>query len=155
MRLTLTIIIAILLQSLNIFGQTRTVTGKVIGEDLEVMPYVIIKNSDTVLLGTTDLDGKFVIEIPVTTKTLRFGWYGYEWKTINLPAECNHLDIILMEFVIYDYISLRKVNRLRMKRFEKLPELHSTAYKKGIFKSQLPCYEQTFEPFKPIARKVN
>jgi len=131
------------------------VTGKVIGEDLEVIPFVMIKNSDTALLGTTDLDGKFEIEIPITTKILRSGWIGYEWRTINLPAECNHLDIILMTSDTYDYISLKKLNRLRMKRFEKLPELHSTAYKKGIFKSQLPCYEQIFEPFKPIARKVN
>jgi hypothetical protein len=60
------------------------------------------------------------------------------------------MEIILMYSVNYDYNSLKKVDKLRMKRFEKLTELHLAAYKKGIFSTQQSCYEQKF---KPIAKK--
>jgi hypothetical protein len=134
------------LLTLNTFGQTRTITGKVISEDLQVLPQVKILNSDTALLATTDIDGKFKIEIPADTKNLLIGAVGYEWASINLTNNCNKLDIILMNNGHYDYISLKKVDRLRMKRFKKLSELHLTAYQKGMFVTDEPCYEQTFMP---------
>jgi hypothetical protein len=146
MRLALIMSLAFILASSNIFGQTRMITGKVINENLEAISEVRIKNSDTVLLGKTDTEGKFTIEIPTTTKTLLFSWIGYEWKSIKLSANCDTLEIILMYNAIYDYISLKKIDKLRMKRFEKLPELYSEAYKRGIFINQLPCYEQKFNP---------
>ncbi len=42
------------------YGQTRTITGKVIDAfDLTSISEVRIQNKDTVLLGTTDKNGRF------------------------------------------------------------------------------------------------
>jgi hypothetical protein len=46
----------------------------------------------------------------------------------------------------YDFMTLKKVDRLRMKRFNKLPELHKEAFEKGIFKTENACYTQEFIP---------
>ena len=51
-----------------------------------------------------------------------------------------------MESGTYDFISLKKVDKLQMKRFKKLSELHLTAYQKGIFTTEQPCYEQNYIP---------
>jgi hypothetical protein len=144
MRLTAIIFSVCLVVNLNLNGQTRIITGRVITEDLEILPGVRIQNSDTTLLGTTDIDGRFEIELPLGTDKLLISWIGMEWKSIQLPINCNHLDIILMYDAIYDFMSARKVDRLIMKRIKKLPELHLTAYEKGIFKTKEPCYGQDF-----------
>jgi hypothetical protein len=46
----------------------------------------------------------------------------------------------------YDFKTPKKVDRLRMKRFKKLPELHKEAFAKGIFKTDKVCYTQEFMP---------
>jgi hypothetical protein len=145
MRLAIILLIAFLMSSFDIFGQTRNVSGKIINENLEAIPEVRIRNSDSVLLATTDINGKFEIVIPTTTKILLFDWVGYERKSINLTTNCDTLEIILMYNMTYDFISPTKVDKLRIKRFEKLPELYSAAFKRGIFNSQQPCYAQNFE----------
>ncbi|MDD3788028.1 MAG: hypothetical protein PHO94_04965 [Petrimonas sp.] len=43
-------------------------------------------------------------------------------------------------------MSPKKVDRLRKKKFEKLPELHSQAFQKGLFKTEKPCVIREFEP---------
>ena len=147
MRFT-SISIVFLLLTLTTFGQSRPIKGKVIGENLEVISQVTIQDSNTVLLGMTDIDGKFKIEIPVNITTLFIGRFGYEWALITLPTNCDHLDIILMARSSFDFITVRKVNRLRLERFKKLSDLHLTAYKKGIFLADKTCYKQTFTPIK-------
>lgn len=47
----------------------------------------------------------------------------------------------------YDFITLKKVDRLRMKRFKKLPKLHKEAFEKGIFKTDKACYKQEIIPY--------
>ena len=42
----------------------------------------------------------------------------------------------------YDFITLKKVDRLRMRIFKKLPKLHKEAFEKGIFKTDKACYTQ-------------
>jgi hypothetical protein len=46
----------------------------------------------------------------------------------------------------YDFMSLKKVDRLRMKRFKLLPELHKKAFEEGIFKTDMACYTREFIP---------
>ena len=54
--------------------------------------------------------------------------------------------LILFLASTYDFISPKKVDRLREKEFEKLPELHSQAFQKGLFKTEKTCVIRKFEP---------
>jgi hypothetical protein len=46
-------------------------------------------------------------------------------------------------------MTLRKVDRLRKKKFDNLPSLHSDAVRNGLFKNNNICYEIVFKPDKP------
>jgi len=47
----------------------------------------------------------------------------------------------------YDFKTPKKIDKLRLKRFEKLPALHKEAFVKGIFKTENACYTQEFVPY--------
>ena len=153
MRISTILIIAILFLSLNLNGQNRIISGRVISEYLEPLPMVYIHNSDTLLLGKTDMDGRFIISIPQETEQLLFGTVGMEWTEIKLKKDCDTVEVVMMCGVTYDFITLRKVDRLRKKRFDKLPIAHSDAVRNGLFKNINICYERVFkayEPAKPV-----
>ncbi len=131
--------------SISLLGQTRLIQGKVIDEiSFECIPYATIYSFDTIEIGKTNIEGQFKIEIPQNTERLIFAFVGMEWAPIKLHSNCDTIEIIMMNSSTYDFISLKKVERLRMKRFKKLPKLHKEAYEKGIFKTLESCYEQTF-----------
>lgn len=144
--MTLRIIISFitLLLVTDVLGQTRSLTGKVIDDEFNPLPQVWISNADTVLLSTTDMGGNFSITIPSDTKTLIVATVGMEWKSLDLLNDCNNLDIILQLASTYDFMSPAKVDRLRKKQFDKLPALHQSAFAKGIFKTDKPCYVDKF-----------
>lgn len=154
MRFITLICFVIILINLNLRGQTKIITGRVIDEDLETIPGAMIQNSDSILIGTADLDGYFKIEVPQETDTLLFTFVAMEWKTIKLHQNCDSVDVIMMYFAIYDFMAANRIDRLRMKRFKKLPELHYLAYEKGLFTTQQPCYEQYFVPLKERLRAI-
>jgi hypothetical protein len=125
-------------------GQTSSLSGKVIDSDFNQLPIVNIYNRDTVLLATTDRNGDFLINITQNPKTLIIATVGMEWKFLDIADNCNNLEIILLPRYTYDFMSLRKVDRLRKKQFNKLAALHKSAYEKGVFKSEKPCYIDKF-----------
>ncbi|AHW62336.1 hypothetical protein FH5T_19840 [Draconibacterium orientale] len=118
--------------------------GRIITEDLEELPGVWIQNRDTLLIGKTDLNGYFKIEIPPETNKLLLSFIGMEWTIINLKQNCDIIEVVMMYDVIYDFMASRKVNRLRLKRFKELPKLHRAAYENGIFLTEEQCYVQDF-----------
>jgi hypothetical protein len=126
----------------------------VISEDLEPMPMLDIKNSDNVLLGKTDMDGRFKINIPQETESLLFLYVGMEWADIGLKKDCDTVEVVMMYDGTYDFMSSRKIDRLRKKRFNKLPIVHSEAVRKGIFKNNSTCYNREFKPEKPILDSI-
>ena len=128
----------------HVVGQTRTLTGKIIDDNFQPFIQVKIFNLDTVQLGKSDMTGSFSITIPSDTKTLIIADVGMEWKRLNLSDSCNNLEIILLPRWTYDFKTLKKVDRLRKKQFDKLPTLHKTAFEKGVFKSDKPCYVDNF-----------
>jgi hypothetical protein len=67
-----------------------------------------------------------------------------EWKFIDFLNNCNNLEVILQLSATYDFMSARKIDKLRKKEFDKLPVLHQSAFEKGIFKSSKPCYIDKF-----------
>ncbi|NBW36191.1 MAG: hypothetical protein EBR30_14455 [Cytophagia bacterium] len=125
-------------------AQTRTITGKVIDEYFDDLPGVHIQNSDTIQLGTTDINGEFEIEIPINTDSLLFGFIGMELTPIKLTAKCDRIEIVMMVYVSYHNKSGKQIDKLRKKRFDNLSKIHSIAFSKGQFLSDKPCYERKF-----------
>jgi hypothetical protein len=158
MRIATILIIATLFLSQNLNGQNRIISGRVISEYLEPLPMVYIQNSDTLLLGKTDMDGRFTISIPKETGRLLFGDVGMERTEIILKKDCDTVEVVMMYGVIYDFITLKKADRLRKKRFDNLPNLHSDAVKNGLFENRNICYERVFKedcPPKPVLDSIN
>lgn len=129
---------------LVVHAQELKLKGRIIAEDLEVLPEVKITNQKNELLGITDIEGKFEISIPSKTLKLHIYFIGMETTIIELSSNCIFLEVVLMFDVLYDFISLKKADRLRIKRFKNLPELHKEAFEKGIFKTDKRCYTQEF-----------
>lgn len=148
MRQISIIILLISIFVADLSAQRKTIKGRIISEDLETLPGVKIQDADTVLLGTTGIDGRFTITIPQETKKLIFSWVGMEWTSIELFPGCDNLEVIMMIEVIYDFASLKKVNRLRKRRFKKLHKVRVLAIDKGLFEEKDACYLQEFIPYK-------
>jgi hypothetical protein len=131
-----------------VYGQ-RTIKGRLIDENFEILPASRVYNADMHQLGEIDSEGFFEVSVPTESDKLLFGFLGYEFATVSIPANCNYLEVILLYRGTYHYRSNRKVDRLRKKGFDKLPELHKKAVEKGIFKMDSPCYTREFIPDKP------
>ena len=130
----------------SLFAQTKTLKGRVIDDFLDPIPFALIMINDTVEVGKTDLQGYFKVKVPFLAKRIEFMQIGYEQTTIEVIDECNELEVMMMADFTYDFITLKKVDRLRMKRFKQLPILRKQAFEKGIFKTEKPCYTQDFIP---------
>lgn len=139
--------ILMLTSFLFVKAQDLTLKGRIIAEDLEVLPEVKITNQKNELIGVTDIEGKFEISIPNEVLILNINLVGMEPTIIELSTNCNFLEVVVMIETLYDFISLKKVDRLRMKRFKKLPEIHKEAFEKGLFKTDKACYKQEFIPY--------
>jgi len=142
--LILFIVLSVSISSL--YSQNRTIKGRVISEFLETLPYVSIVIHDTVEVGKTDLNGFFKIEIPVSVKKILFRSVGIGLASTEFVDTCAEVEVVMIVSFTYDFITLQKVDRLRMKRFKKLPELHKEAFEKGLFKTDKACYTQEFIP---------
>ena len=135
---------SLLFQTLNIFGQTRTIKGKIILElDLTPIHGVRLEYADSSLMAVTDENGEFNVQVPTRPLTISIGGGGFEPTKITLSDSCETVDIILMASFYYDFMTLKKVDRLRLKRFKTLPDLHLAAFEKGIFSTRQACYQQS------------
>ena len=147
MKKLLIIFIVLSVSTCSLYSQNKTIKGRVIDDNLETLPYVSIVINDTVEVGRTDLNGFFQIDIPISVKKILFGSVGLDPATIELVDKCDEVEVVMMLSGTYDFITLKKVDRLRMKRFKKLPELHKEAFEKGIFKTDKACYTKEFIPY--------
>lgn len=128
--------------------------GRIIDQFLESAAAISIFDKDTTEIGKSDFNGYFKISLPEETDKLIFAGVGYEWSTITIPKECNNPEIILFLAATYDFMSPRKVDRLRKREFEKLPELHFQAFQKGLFKTKKNCVIREFEPDFPDLKEI-
>ena len=153
MRIAAILILIILFNNWGLNGQTRTISGRVVSEDLEAMPGVIVQNRDKFLLAKTDLEGRFKINIQNETDKLIFSCIGMELTQIELHDKCATVEVVMLYAATYDFFTSRKVDRLRKKRFDDLPSLHSDAVRTGLFNNDNICYENVFithNPTKPV-----
>ena len=131
----------------SLYAQNRTIKGRVLDEDLETLPYVSILVNDTVIVGRTDLNGYFQISIPLSEKRLLFNFVGMESASTELADKCNEVEVVMMLSSTYDFITPRKIEKLQLKRFKKLPERHKKAFEKGLFKTGNACYKREYLPY--------
>lgn len=125
--------------------ETKVLIGRVISEDLEPLPKANIYSIDSTVLGSTDLEGYFRIEVPTETNELLIRFIAMEWTHVKFKDDCPNLEAIVMLHVIYDFISAKSERRKRYRRFKKLPEKHLEAYNMGLFKSEKPCVCYVFK----------
>jgi hypothetical protein len=125
--------------------ETKKIKGRIISENLELLPKANIYDMDTSVLGLTDMDGFFQIEVPSETDKLLLGFIGMEWMSVKIEDDCQNLEMIIMADVIYDFMTPKKIARKRKKRFKQLPKKHTEAYEKGIFQSSEPCVCYVFK----------
>ncbi|MDJ1501259.1 hypothetical protein [Xanthocytophaga agilis] len=130
------------------YGQVRTVTGKIVGED-ELTPLinVSIRSIDTIQLGVTDINGNFTVELPAGTNQLLLSALAMEWTLIKILPSCTNLEIIMLIDGHHDFMTLRKENRIRHRYFKNREKLHLAAYQKRIFTADSPCFTYIFQKY--------
>lgn len=153
MKKKLMVFILLCNSAYSLYAQNRTIKGRVIDDGLKTLPYLPIVINDTVKIGKTDLNGFFQIEIPVSVKKISLEFIGYYPATFELSDNCDEVELIMMSTYTYDFITARRADKLLMKRFMKLPDLHRQAFEKGLFKTGKACYKQEFVPFYHKKRK--
>lgn len=154
MKIKYVIIILILFLGFFVNGQNRSVYGKVISEDLVPLAGAQIRNSDNELLGETDFDGRFKINISQKNDSLFFRYTGMESTDVKLKEDCDNIEVIMMHFVIYDFISSKKIDRLRKKRYDNLNNIHLKAINNRLFHNNNICYDRYFVAQKPELDKI-
>jgi|SRR5688572_15213410 len=143
------VLLTLLLTPLLSNGQTRTITGRVLFDDLTPGYEAKIWTHDTVQLGTSELNGDFKIELPTDKDEIEIGMIGMEIASVRVPPNCSRVEIIIIPDGTYHYRSHKKVDRIRKSLFDKIPELHSNAFTNGLFTTPTPCYTREFRPYKP------
>ena len=148
MKKLITIFILLSVSTSSLYSQNKTIKGRVIDNHfLNTLSYVTIMINDTVKVGRTDLKGFFQIDVPVSVRKILFGDVGLEPTTIELADTCNEVEVVMMLSGTYDFKTPKQVDKLRIKEFKKLPELHKEAFEKGLFKTDKACYTQEFIPY--------
>lgn len=149
------LILTLFFLSINLNGQSRIIRGRVLSEDLEPLPGLKIRDSNDSTLGITDMDGQFEINIDSQTDSLFFRYIGMEWTDVRLNQNCDLVEVLIMYDVLYHYISSKKIDRLRKRRFEDLSKKHYEAVEKDLFTSKNICFERSFEPYKPALDAIS
>lgn len=103
------------LQSTLSFAQNRTVTGVVVDERDEPVIGANVMVKGTAKGTITDLDGKFIISAPKSSKLLEVSFIGYTTQTVTISDKVLHIKlaesaVALDEVVAIGYGSAKKGN---------------------------------------------
>ena len=132
----------------SIYSQSRVYQGKVIFNlDFEPVIFADIFINDSIKIGRTGMDGCFQFETSLPIEKLSFRYVGMEEAELKLSENCNHIELIMIDDPHQCFITLRKINKQRRKKYKNLPKLHKKAYEKGIFQSPEACYIQEFHEY--------
>ena len=135
---------------LTVNAQIEEISGKVICSDFPSKndstkhefwkgSGAVIFGNDSIRLGTANDNGKFKLSVAENIRTISIGWVGMYPEKIVLTDNCEFLEVILLPDVIYDFVTLKKEERLRKKDRKVLPDLYKKAYEQGIFENEEPC----------------
>ena len=89
MRRLLYVLIGVLLTSVQLFAQNRTVTGTVSDNAGQPLPDVSVRVSGSNTGTVTDKNGSFSISVPSNARSLEFSYVGFASQTVSIPAQGN------------------------------------------------------------------
>ncbi|MDR2907927.1 MAG: carboxypeptidase-like regulatory domain-containing protein, partial [Bacteroidales bacterium] len=84
----------LVLSGFGLMAQNRTITGTVIDDKKEPLPFANVYVLGSTSGTTTDMDGKFSLTIPADTKVIEAYFIGFKKKQITL-TESTKYDIVL------------------------------------------------------------
>ena len=148
MKKLLIIFIVFSITKCSLYSQNKTIKGKVISDDFKTVPLASIMINDTVEVGKTNMNGYFQIDIPISEKKILFKFVGLEPTTIELVGRCDKIEVVMIRSGTDDFMTLKRAEKKRKKRYKKLPEIHKQAFDKGIFETKCACYKRVFKPLR-------
>jgi hypothetical protein len=136
--------------SLTSLGQSKIIRGKIINSDFPTTENLsehefwnasgaAIIGNGSIRLGTADEQGVFELEVPNTIQTLTIASVGMYPERFELTDSCEYFEVILLPDAIYDFVTLKREERLRKKDRKDLTQLYIEAFKRGIFAQEKPC----------------
>jgi len=84
--------------------QTRTITGVVVDEFSEPLPFVTVAIPGTTTGTVTGIDGRFSITIPQATQELHASFVGFRTTSIPLTATANYTIVLEPEALTLDQV---------------------------------------------------
>ena len=129
-----------------VYSQNRVISGMVVDDSPELYPIIGVSMiiNDSINITETGVDGSFQFETSLPVYKLSFSLVNYERVDLMLLEKCNIVDVVMITDATYDFMSYRKINKERRKKYKELPKLHKKAYEKGVFQSLEPCYTREF-----------
>ncbi len=107
----------LMLTSLGLFAQNRTVSGKVLDSAQQPLPGVGVVQEGTTNGTITNADGSWTLKVPARDVVLVFSSLGYATQTVNVPVAQGEVnvtladdDMLLEETIVVGYGTQKKVN---------------------------------------------
>ncbi|MEO1054772.1 MAG: DUF5686 and carboxypeptidase regulatory-like domain-containing protein [Bacteroidota bacterium] len=92
-------ILALCAFSLSVYGQTNTLSGKVVDGDGEPLPYTNVILTGTSMGTSTNFEGEYRLELKADVYKITFQFIGFESKIleVDLSSGDQTLDVVLKE----------------------------------------------------------
>lgn len=124
----------------NSYSQNKTIEGRVISDQLENLPGVFIMIDDSIKIGSTDLNGSFKIDLPLSVNKISLKGVGIEPAHIILQNNCDFLEVVLLlssssDFELQLFTSIKRIRRNKF-----IKNTHKKACINGLFQTKMPCY---------------
>ena len=100
--------------SVHVFAQqTKSITGTIYGENNETLPGATIMVNGTSIGTTSDVDGKFILQVPATAKSLTITFIGMQPQEVPITTGSIKIHMVitaaaLSEVVVIGYGTVRK-----------------------------------------------
>jgi hypothetical protein len=144
-----------LFASLGAHSQSRTVNGLLLDRDMSPVWAIHIYINDSVKVGETDAKGNYEVTIPVGVDSIIFRGVGFEPLLVRLAPGCSRVEAIMVLAGSYDFMSPAKVDRQRLRYFNKITKLYSVAVQKGHFASDPICHKAIFQRDVPRKKEMH
>jgi iron complex outermembrane receptor protein len=130
-------IIAFLLVG-NIYAQNRILSGKIVDENFEPIPFVSIKTIQNENNFVADKLGNFEIEIAESEKEIEVKYVGLLTEKVNIENKC-YLNIIMLRNYIIEFETIQEEAKFYKKLRRKTERKYKQAIKNGILKKEENC----------------